>query len=442
MSAAPQRLTPNEWTAISTGSREVRYQRFAVRVISGPDAGREAASTGASIAIGTAPGNDLVLADRMISRHHCEISVSERGFVVRDLDSTNGTTVGGVRVATGYLEPGAVIGVGGSTLRFEVHDGEVREPLSADARFGPVIGESAAMRRVFAVLARTAPVDASVLLEGETGTGKGLVAEAIHQASPRAERPFVVVDCGALPPSLIESELFGHARGAFTDARENRVGAFESAQGGTVFLDEIGELPLEMQPKLLRALDSRVIRPIGSTRTVPLDVRIIAATNRDLREEVNRGRFRADLFYRLNVVRVRIPALRERREDIPGLAAHFYRRLARDTDPAPPPELLAWVSQQRWPGNVRELRAAVERALLLGDTGGGDTGTAINVSNVGDVTFHAAKQRIIDDWEREYLRAAMRQFDGNLTRAGAAVGLDRNHLRLLLQRHGIDKRNP
>jgi DNA-binding NtrC family response regulator len=434
-------MTPATRIALSVGAKELHYQRFSLRVVAGPDTGRDVTSTGASIAIGTAEGNDLVLGDRTVSRHHCEISAVDRGFLLRDLESTNGTTIAGVRVTTAYVEPGAIVGIGGSSVRFEVHDAEVREPLSVEHEFGPVIGESAAMRRVFAVLSRSAGVDVSVLLEGETGTGKGLVAEAIHAASPRAGKPFVVVDCGALPPSLIESELFGHARGAFTDARENRIGAFESAQGGTVFLDEIGELPLEMQPKLLRALDSRTVRPIGSTRTIPLDVRIIAATNRDLREEVNRGRFRADLFYRLNVVRVTIPALRERREDIPLLAAHFYRRMVREGDPEPPPELLSWVSQQRWPGNVRELRAAIERAILLGESGvaANDVSTPPSVT---DVSFHDAKHRIIEDWEREYLRALMRQFGGNLSQAGAAAGIDRNHLRLLLTRHGIDKRNP
>jgi DNA-binding NtrC family response regulator len=419
-----------------------RAPRGQIVVVEGPDAGRAARIGDEGVVVGTDDDCGLRLTDERVSRRHVEIRPDGGRFAVRDLESTNGTLFEGSRLGEAVVDVGATLKLGRSFIRIVTEPEVLEVTPSQSRRFGELVGESLAMREVFAVLELASQSEVTVLLEGETGTGKGLVAEAIHQASPRAERPFVVVDCGALPPSLIESELFGHARGAFTDARENRVGAFESAQGGTVFLDEIGELPLEMQPKLLRALDSRVIRPIGSTRTVPLDVRIIAATNRDLREEVNRGRFRADLFYRLNVVRVRIPALRERREDIPGLAAHFYRRLARDTDPAPPPELLAWVSQQRWPGNVRELRAAVERALLLGDTGGGDTGTAINVSNVGDVTFHAAKQRIIDDWEREYLRAAMRQFDGNLTRAGAAVGLDRNHLRLLLQRHGIDKRNP
>jgi two-component system response regulator GlrR len=449
MTAVAHPLTPSTRTAVRPDARELRYQRFGLRIIAGPETGREVTSAGTSIAIGTAPGNDLVLVDRTVSRHHCEISVGERGFLLRDLESTNGTTVGGVRIATAYLEAGTVIGVGGASVRFEVHDDEVREPLSVEGRFGTAIGESAAMRRVFAVLARAAGCDASVLLEGETGTGKGLVAEAIHQASPRAARPLVVVDCGSLPPTLIESELFGHARGAFTDAREHRIGAFESAQGGTVFLDEIGELPLEMQPKLLRALDSRVIRAIGSTRNVPLDVRIIAATNRDLREEVNRGRFRADLFYRLNVVRVRIPALRERREDIPLLAAHFYRRLSREPDPTPPPELLSWLMQHHWPGNVRELRAAIERAILLGDDAGGVAEASGGVAGArgaatpsGEVSFHDAKQHVIDAWERDYLRALMRQFGGNLSRAGQAVSIDRNHLRLLLSRHGIDKRKP
>jgi transcriptional regulator with GAF, ATPase, and Fis domain len=280
-----------------------------------------------------------------------------------------------------------------------------------------------------------------VLLAGETGTGKDVVARAIHEASPRRARPLVTINCAALPSNLAESELFGHEQGSFTGASRRREGLFERAAGGTIFLDEVGELALDVQAKLLRALQERVIERVGGTDPIPLDVRIIAATNRDLREEVNRGRFRADLFYRLNVVRVTIPALRERREDIPLLAAHFYRRMVREGDPEPPPELLSWVSQQRWPGNVRELRAAIERAILLGESGvaANDVSTPPSVT---DVSFHDAKHRIIEDWEREYLRALMRQFGGNLSQAGAAAGIDRNHLRLLLTRHGIDKRNP
>jgi hypothetical protein len=347
--------------------REHAIRRFRLSIVTGPDRGIERLSDGAEFLIGTAASNHLVLNDRTVSRHHCVINATDKGFFLRDLGSRNGTTLVGFRVEGAYLGPGALIGLGDSTLRFDPLPDEIVEPLAEEERFERILGQSTAMRRLFAALPRLAASDSTILIEGETGTGKGLLAEVIHHKSPRAKGPFVVIDCSAIPPSLIESELFGHGKGAFTNAVSARPGAFEAAAGGTVLLDEIGELPLDMQPKLLRALEERVVRRLGTLEPVRLDVRILAATNRDLRQEVNRGTFRSDLYYRLNIVRLRLPALRERREDIPLLAAHFYEQFARSGDPRPPEDFVAALVKQDWPGNVRELRGCIERAVLMQD---------------------------------------------------------------------------
>ncbi len=438
-------------TAASTralgGARELRFPRFRISVIDGPDRDRAIDGAGGELSIGTAPGNDLVLTDPSISRHHVAIAPTARGLLVRDLGSTNGTLVDGVAIERAYLRRGAVLAIGGSRLRIDDQDGDERAPLSSDEHWGRALGASDAMRRIFALLPRIADSDATVLLEGETGTGKSLLAEAIHDASPRAHGPMVIVDCGAIPPTLIESELFGHEKGAFTGATAARIGAFASAHGGTVFLDEVGELPLDLQPKLLRAIEDRVVKRIGSNEAVRLDVRIVTATNRDLRSEINRGRFRSDLFYRLNTVRLRVPPLRERRDDIPLLAAHFYRQLAR-TGGEPPAELIADLVRHDWPGNVRELRAAVERAVLFDDPavwreiadGAPDTAEPADPLAAG-VSFRAAKERAVAAWERTYVRALIARHESNLSRAARAVRMDRNHLRELLRRHGVAVRD-
>jgi DNA-binding NtrC family response regulator len=397
------------------------------------------------LTIGTAEGNDLRLADAAVSRHHCVLAVTPLGVELRDLGSTNGTTLGGHRVNSAYVKPGAVIGVGATSLRFEILGDAIDEPVSREDRFGPMRGHSLAMRRLFAIAAQVAPSDATVLIEGETGTGKGLLAEAIHEASPRAGSPLVVVDCAALPPMLLESELFGHEAGAFTGARARRIGLFESAAGGTVFLDEVGELPLELQPKLLRAVERHEVRRVGSHERIPVDIRILAATNRDLRREVNRGAFRSDLWYRLTTVRLVIPPLRERREDIPLLVSHFYRQMAPDPSAHPPAELLTALQSGDWQGNVRELESAVERALLTDDpetweellrTGRGGSVWGFDPG----LSFRSAKDRAMSAWEAQYLHQLVAHADGNVSLAARAARMDRSHLRALLRRHGIPVR--
>ncbi|WP_437634083.1 sigma 54-interacting transcriptional regulator [Sorangium sp. So ce854] len=428
-------------TIVEARPGEVAFSRFRVQVQLGPDQGASHVADVPELVIGTARGNQLVLTDQAVSRHHCVISVTPQGFLLRDLGSTNGTRVAGVRVESAYLDPGMVIGVGQSTLRFDVLPDEIREPLGDEALSGRALGQSNAMRRIFAMLPRVAASDSTVLLEGETGTGKGLLAELIHQQSRRASGPFVVIDCGAIPPTLIEAELFGHAKGAFTGAQQARAGAFEAARGGTVLLDEIGELRPVLQPKLLRALEERMIRRVGSLEPVRLDVRVIAATNRDLRQEVNRGNFRSDLFYRLNVVRIRMPSLRERPEDIPLLVAHFYRQFADGANP--PLDLVEMLSRHEWPGNVRELRGAIERAVLLGDPAlhreGAEGDAPADVLRADDLSlsFREAKERVIALWERAYVQALIRENNGNLSRAARAARMDRNYLRELLRRHRV-----
>jgi transcriptional regulator with GAF, ATPase, and Fis domain len=424
-------------------AKELRLDGFSLTVIEGPDNGASLRAQASEVSVGTAQGNDLVLADPTVSRHHFSISATPTGLLLRDLGSSNGTWVGGVRLLQGYVDDGARVRVGRTTLRVDLSDEDICEALSPDDRFGSLLGASSAMRRIFAALPRIAQSESTVLLEGETGTGKGVLAAAIHEASPRASRPFVVLDCTAIPPSLIESELFGHIKGAFTGATADRAGAFEQASGGTIFIDEIGELPLEMQPKLLRALEERTVKRVGGNQRIKLDARVIAATNRDLRMEVNRGAFRADLFYRLNVVRIHVPPLRERAGDIDRLARHFHAEIAPDRPI--PEELIEALRRQAWPGNVRELRAAVERAVLLDDpalmalASDPSAGAATDAEEGFDprVPFRVAKQKAADRWEQRYVGELLARAKGNISEASRIAKMDRSHLRTLLRKYGI-----
>ena len=425
-------------------AKELRLDGFSLTVIEGPGSGASLRAEMSEVSVGTAQGNDLVLPDPTVSRHHFSLSATPEGYLLKDLGSSNGTWVSGMRVLSGYVEPGARVRVGRTTLLVDQVNEDICEALSPEDGFGPLLGQSSAMRRIFAALPRIAQSDSTVLLEGETGTGKGVLAAAIHEASPRAAGPFVVLDCAAIAPTLIESELFGHVKGSFTGAQTDRAGAFEQAKGGTIFIDEIGELPLDMQPKLLRALEERSVKRVGGNQRVKLDVRVIAATNRDLRTEVNRNAFRADLFYRLNVVRIHVPPLRERTGDIERLARHFHADLV--PDKPLPDDLLESLRRQSWPGNVRELRAAIERAVLFNDPAilalENDVEPAPGAKERDDdidleVPFRVCKQKASDQWERRYVLALLRATHDNISEASRRVKMDRSHLRTLLRKYGF-----
>ncbi|TMQ02228.1 MAG: FHA domain-containing protein [Deltaproteobacteria bacterium] len=418
------------------------YRQFRLTVLEGPAAGATFSSTGPRCSIGSHPSNDLVIDDPTVSRFHSEIAIEDRGVEVRDLDSQNGTNLDGVWVTSAFVREGSLLALGHTVLSFGLTASTFPALLSDATRFGSLIGESPAMRATFALLERAAASHATVLLEGETGTGKEEAALSIHAASPRAAGPFVVVDCGAMPAALLESELFGHEKGAFTGAATQRTGAFEAAGGGTVFLDEIGELPLELQPKLLRVLERREIRRLGSNAYRPADVRVIAATHRDLRAGVNGETFRADLYYRLAVLRVALPPLRARPDDISALARHLVEQIG-----APPaaaarllePEFLASLARSAWPGNVRELRNHLERCAVFEQPALPDPIAEPRAPTRVDirVPYGVARARLLAEFERAYADELLRAHDGNLSAAARAGGLDRVHLWRLAGRHGL-----
>jgi DNA-binding NtrC family response regulator len=417
-------------------------RRFRIAVVDGPAKGASHQCITDRCTIGSGEGNDLVVDDPTVSRFHCEVVLDAGNVRLHDLGSHNGTVIDGVRVVDGFLRSGSVVHLGQTVARFEFSDAFNRPPISAETRFGALTGASTAMRQVFAVLARAAPRDVTVLLEGETGTGKSKAARSIHEASPRSAAPFVVVDCGAVHANLLESELFGHERGAFTGAVDRRIGAFEAARGGTIFLDEIAELPLDLQPKLLRVLEEREIRRVGAGAVLPIDARVVAATNRDLRAEVNAGRFRSDLYFRLAVVRVSLPPLRQRPEDIPAVLEELLEALGAGPEEAEElrtPAVLARLQRAAWPGNVRQLRNWVEQFLVLRDVPPPSTMAPWQGSLPIDpgVPYAAARERLLAEFERQYLDALLRAHGGKVSRAAAAAGLDRRYVYRLLHRHGL-----
>jgi DNA-binding NtrC family response regulator len=416
-------------------------RRFAVEVIEPAELATTWRSTTERCAIGAASTNELVLDHNTVSRFHCEIVVDGDGVRVVDLGSRNGTLVDGVRIERAWLRDGSHLRLGAASLRFHFQAEVGHLPLSEQTELGRLVGRSVAMRTLFAVLERAARSDATVLLEGETGTGKGAAAEVLHQGSARKDGPFIVVDCGAIPANLLESELFGYEKGAFTGADTRRTGAFEAASGGTIFLDEIGELPSELQPKLLRVLESRTIKRIGSHEHLPIDVRIIAATNRDLRAETNRGDFRADLYFRLAVVRATLPPLRERPDDIPAIAVRLLAQLGASSmvrGALLTPSFLATLARVAWPGNVRELRNYLERCLVFEGplpTGGlaAESPPGVDASR----SYADERERALAQFEHQYAAGLMRAHGGNVTKAAAAAGITRVHLYRLLHRHNV-----
>jgi DNA-binding NtrC family response regulator len=434
---------------------------FRLRVASGPDAGKEHMLDEGTTMVGTHADNDLVLTDATVSRYHLEIRVRRDGIEVRDLDTTNGTKHGGAKI-------GSVVLTGAARLRLGKHTEMDVEPIDSNVelgdwgsdRFGDVLGTTNPMKRLFALLAKAAPTEATILLQGETGTGKEAIAEAVHRNSRRAKGPFVVVDCGSIPHELIASELFGHAKGSFTGAAGDKQGLIEAANGGTLFLDEIGELALDLQPQLLRVLDRRQVRRVGETHSVDVDIRVIAATHRDLRAMVKAGQFREDLYYRLAVVATSVPPLRDRKADIPALASWFAERMGRGSF-AQSPALIDQLMKHDWPGNVRELRNVVERALSLGTI---DSGALVDIgdshrpgsqpgitepsdplqprrsSDPGmlDMPFKEAKAQLVEAFERDYLSALLAKHHGNISRAAAEAGIDRNYIHRLVKKYNLE----
>jgi DNA-binding NtrC family response regulator len=417
----------------------LRVRAVNLEVTVGPDAGRRVRVDSPTFIIGTGEGADLRLSDPTISREQLRLLLLPTGVRLRDEGSKNGTWISGLRIADVTVGTDVGLEMGATALTLHIESGPLDLPLSESASFGNAIGVSAPMRHLFAILERVAPSEATVLLEGESGVGKEVLAQAVHAQSSRASGPFVALDCGAIPPTLIEDELFGHERGAFTSAVEARLGAFEQANGGTIFLDEIGELPLELQPKLLRVLEQREVRPIGARTARPLDVRVVAASNRRLLEAANNGEFRRDLFYRLAVARVVVPPLRDRREDILPLARAFLRIATRRPDAELDPELAALLTSHSWPGNVRELRNVIDRHAVLGirDTEGlfdaGGRATA-NDEDLALLPFHEARRRVLDRFERTYLPQVLERAGGVVARAAELAQVARPSLYRMLER--------
>ncbi len=417
-------------------------------VLSGPDRGEQVILENQPITIGSAPSCNLVLSDRTVSRRHVTVSLENEQVVVRDLSSTNGSFTHGSRFKEIVIGHGAELQLGKTMLKFLPREEALEPEACNEDNFGDLLGHDAKMRRLFGLLRDIAPSDTTVLIEGETGTGKELIAEEIHRHSRRASGPFVVFDCGAVPHELIESSLFGHVKGAFTGAIADRKGAFAAAHGGTIFLDEIGELALDLQPALLRALDKRAVRRVGANTYEQVDVRVIAATNRDLRDEVARRTFREDLFYRLAVIRVHLPALCERGRDIDLLAEHFVRQFTSARPLTISPAELQRLRSYRWPGNVRELRNVIERACVLSK---GDSlhiedslGEVVHTTAPGGfrmgLPFKEAKGQLVEQFEREYVVDLMKRHRMNLSAAAREAQIDRKHLRELLRKYGLDTR--
>ena len=416
-------------------------------MVSGPDMGAFISLPPVGVVVGADPSADVVLSDSAVSGRHCTIRPADDGFLVKDLGSRNGTLLDGVAITEASVPIGAMLRLGSSLIQLMPAEESVDIPPSSASGFGSMIGNSVAMRRVYSMLERASQSSASILCLGESGTGKELTARAVHENSPRRDGPFVVFDCGAASESLIESELFGHVRGAFTGAHADRVGAFAAAHKGTLFLDEIGDLPLALQPKLLRMLETGEVTQVGSHAQQQYDVRVVAATHRDLYQEVGSGGFRGDLYYRLAVVEIHLPPLRQRAEDIPALVPIFLARAgAQGNSNLSGPNMEKLVSYH-WPGNVRELRNVITRAvalsppdaefnampILLRPTQQADDAPSFRA----DRPFHDAKADIVGRFEREYLTDLVRRADGNLSQAARDAGLERKYLYRLLEKNGL-----
>ena len=422
-------------------------QEFHLVLVNTDKAGSSYPLAQSGVKVGKAPDNDLVIDHPTVSRNHLIVRRQGDRFLVQDLGSTNGTFIDGAQVREAYLRPGALLEVGDVQLRFQPQVAPMEIAPTSEDCLGDLVGKSLPMRQIFALLKRIAPTDSTLLLVGETGSGKGAAAKVIHRLSPRSAGPLVVFDCAAVSDSLIESELFGHEKGAFTGAVAQRIGCLERAHGGTLFLDEIDDLAMDLQPKLLRAIEDREFRRLGaSAASVTFDARIIAASKKDLWAETQAGRFREDLYFRLSVFTVGLPPLRDRTEDIPLLVNSFageqlWERLA--------PQVHEQFLSHTWPGNVRELRNALERAKHMVDipelstesllressSHAGAHGEILPVDYAGP--FKDCKDELIRSFEREYLTRLLLRSKGNVAKAARDAGLDRKHLYSLLHKYNL-----
>ncbi len=422
---------------------ELAIRAARIEITEGPDTGMTGRVASPLFVIGTGELANLRLTDPTVSREHLRLHVSDTGLTLHDEGSRNGTWLGGLRIHHAAIGSDVRLKLGSTGITIQV-DAEVSSvPVSASGQFGEAIGASTAMRLVFALLHRAAPTELTILLEGESGVGKEVLARSIHAGSSRANGPFVAVDCGAIPAQLVESELFGHLRGSFTGAGSDREGLFEEADGGTLFLDEIGELPLDLQPKLLRAIEQREIRPVGANKPRAIDVRIVAATNRQLSGAVARGEFREDLLYRLSVVRVNVPPLRDRREDILSLARAFLVTATGDRAAQLPPDIEGMLLAYSWPGNVRELRNCVQRFAALGvrdresllATGDRTASPlALGGENLSELPYHEARQRVVEQFERAYVDGVLEKCEGVVVKAAEHAGIGRASFYRMLDR--------
>ena len=445
----------SETLVLADGENQEHYLRVRktkLLVISGPLQGHEFIVNHDIFTIGSSDHNDLTIHDSTVSKRHCEISVEQSGYLIRDLDSTNGTLVQGVRISSAHLAPGSEIQLGKTRIVFCPLQDANDIPLSRHESFGKMIGRSVPMRRIFYLAETYSPTDVTVMITGETGTGKEVLADEIHNHSNRKDKPFIVIDCAAISKELIESELFGHVKGAFTGANADRQGAFELADGGTVFLDEIGDLSPELQPKLLRVLEKREIRRVGCNKVRKIDVRIISATNRNLANEVNEGHFREDLYYRLSVVHLELPPLRRRREDIAPLVKQFLTDLQGEdaikqlSDFDRTMEIL---KRHEWPGNVRELKNLIELAFYS-ERRPVDLSAFLSLVNLrsnskqepelsfsADKPFKDAKNDLIEEFERAYLNDLLAKNQQNISRSAREAGIERAYLQRLIRKYGM-----
>jgi transcriptional regulator with PAS, ATPase and Fis domain len=446
MAAAGSSDDPPTLVLTSSDGGVLVSRRWTIEVVEGPDRGRSITRDSGIVVVGTHSDADLMLSDGSVSRFHAELQLLPEGVMVVDLKSTNGTRIGRVSIERGLVPPGETVRVGHTRLLVRPEDRAVAVADQGPSQFGAFVTTDPTLRKTLGQLVRVAASDSTVLFEAETGTGKELLARAIHAYSTRQKQPFVTVDCAAMPETLLESELFGALKGSFTGADADRIGAFEAANGGTVFLDELGEFPLALQPKLLRVLESRTVRRIGEVAERPINVRFVAATNKNLAEMAKAGTFRPDLYYRVAVVRAKVPPLRDRLDDIPLLAGHFSAQISHGSV-AVSAEANEVLRRYDWPGNARELRNLIERAIAL------ESGPVIKPSDLfpsaldreADASgtapirggFQRAKNQLISDFERRYVRDLLARHEGNVSSAAREAGLSRPSLYALMKRVGV-----